>query len=403
MIHSKKKRALILLIFHFCVSTSLVAQIDFKQAYFIDNSGEKIECLIKDVEWKSNPTSFEYKLSDDAKVQIAKIDNVEMFQIGNSGKYLRKTLDVDRWDVFSPVTSQKHPSYKSETLFLKELTNGVAKLYSYTDGSYTAYFFQVDNSEIAQLIRKDYIGEDRDGKEKRFTNNLYKRQLNADLICDDISVNDAKNLAYYEQQLLKFFRKYNKCKGQISDIEQKKQAIIHLAIRPGIVLNSYEVTNKVNDMYSFDFGAKTQLRIGVEAELILPFNKNKWSLFLEPVYSSFKAEGGGTEYTSEVNYKVIDFQMGIRHYMFLSSKSSIFLNTGIVYAVNISDKEYSPIRYTITLPYEPTPQIVLGVGIKKEKLSAEVRYLGTQNLMATQTVWESKFTSLAFVVGYEIF
>ena len=156
-------------------------------------------------------------------------------------------------------------------------------------------------------------------------------------------------------------------------------------------------------MYSFDFGAKTQLRIGVEAELILPFNKNKWSLFLEPVYSSFKAEGGGTEYTSEVNYKVIDFQMGVRHYMFLSSKSSIFLNTGIVYAVNISDKEYSPIRYTITLPYEPTPQIVLGVGIKKEKLSAEVRYLGTQNLMATQTVWESKFTSLAFVAGYEIF
>ncbi len=384
------------------LSSSTFAQIGFKQGYFIDNSGNKIDCLIKDVEWKSNPTTFEYKLSDEAVVQIAKIDNVEMFQIENSGKYLRRTVDIDRWDVFSPITNQKYPVYNSEILFLKELINGAATLYTYTDGSFASYFYQVNNSKLTQLIRKEYIGEDKDGKELRFTNYMYKRQLNADLKCEDISENDASRLEYYEEPLVKFFQKYNRCKGEISDITETKNVKLHLSIRPGIVFNSLGVKYQSDERYNYDFGSKMQLRVGLEAELVLPFNKSKWALLLEPVYSSFKADGDGTIFTDDVNYQVIDFQIGLRHYMYINPDARVFVNAGAVFAMNLTNEDYFPERYPSSFAYKPSPQIVLGAGYKYNKLSAEIRYLGTQNLMANQTSWEAKFTSLSLVLGYEI-
>ena len=37
------------------------SQIIFENGYFIDESNNRIECLIKNIDWKNNPTEFEYK------------------------------------------------------------------------------------------------------------------------------------------------------------------------------------------------------------------------------------------------------------------------------------------------------------------------------------------------------
>ena len=149
-----KKFNFILAVLFVLVSTSLSAQIGFKPGYFIDNSGETTQCLIKDIEWKSNPTSFEYKTSEESAVQIAKIDNIQEFRIENFPKYIRKTVEMDRWDVFSPVTEERNSIYKTETLLLKELVKGPASLYGYADGALTTYFYEVSQNPIRQLVRK---------------------------------------------------------------------------------------------------------------------------------------------------------------------------------------------------------------------------------------------------------
>jgi hypothetical protein len=50
----------------------------------------------------------------------------------------------------------------------------------------------------------------------------------------------------------------------------------------------------VNDYYSGSgnakFDNKISFRIGLEAEFILPFNKNKWAVFAEPTYQYYKTE-----------------------------------------------------------------------------------------------------------------
>ncbi len=398
-----KKIAYLLVLILSIYSTSMVGQIGFKQGYFIDNSGKKIECLIKDLEWKSNPVAFEYKTSEEAAIQIAKIDNVQEFKIENYVKYIRKTVQIDRWDVFSPVTEERESVYKTETLLLKEILNGAATLYGYADGSLATYFYEVNKNPIRQLIRKNYITIDAVGNKREFVNYMYKRQLYGDLKCSDITENQAKNLNYYEADFVKFFQRYNTCMGETSDLEVPNKIKFHLSVRPGVVQNSFDLNYNSDERYAYDFGSKTQLRIGLEAEVILPFNKDKWSLLLEPVYTSFKADGDGTLYTDIVDYKAIDFQLVLRHYMFLNPESRIFVNAGVVFALNINNVDYSPLRQNLILQLKPTPQIILGAGYKYNKFSGEVRYLGNQNLLASQSVWDSKFTSLAFVLGYEIF
>lgn len=384
-------------------ASSIEAQIKFKDGFYIDNSGNRVEGLIRDVDWKSNPKTFEFKISEDSKIEIATIANVEMFQIENHVKYVRKTVDMDRWDIFSPVTVQRHPIYQSETLFLKELVNGGAVLYLFTDESFTTFFYNVNESKPKQLIRKEYIVENQLGYKTRYTNYLYKRQLLADLKCDNISEKDANNLNYYESDLVKFFKKFNECKGESSDLAVTKKLKMHISIKAGIVQNSFDIKYQSDNRYDFDFGSKTQIRLGLDAEVVLPFNKNKWALFAEPVYTSFKEKGDGTIFTSDVDYKAIEAHFGLRHYMFINSQAKVFLNAGAVFAFSINGAEYDAKRYNYSFPYIVEPQLLLGAGYKYKKVSAEVRYINTQNLIVRQIDWDSNYTSLAFVVGYEIF
>lgn len=385
------------------ISNSLVAQIGYKSGYYINNLGVKIDCFIKDFEWKSNPISIEYKSSEDGPIQIAKIDEIQEFRIENYTKYIRKTVQIDRWDVFSPITEIRESVYITETLLLREILNGAAKLYGYADGSLTTYFYEIDEKPIRQLVRKNYFVIDADGNKREFVNYMYKRQLYGDLKCTDITENQAKNLNYYEADFVRFFERYNKCMGQTSDIAAPRKIKLNLSVRAGIVQNSFDVKYNSDIRYAFDFGSKMQLRMGAEAEIILPFNKGKWSLLVEPVYSSFSGKGDQTIFTDDVDYKALDLQFGVRHYMFLNPESKIFLNLGVNYALDLNNGNYYPKRYPALLKFKPSPQIILGAGYKYKKVSGEVRYLGNQNFLADQIAWDSKFTSFAFVLGYQIF
>ena len=44
------------------ISLKGFSQIKFENGYFINNSDEKIECLIKNKDWDDNPVKFNYKL-----------------------------------------------------------------------------------------------------------------------------------------------------------------------------------------------------------------------------------------------------------------------------------------------------------------------------------------------------
>lgn len=77
----KKKLLLLLLTI---LSFDASAQISFEKGYFITNAGEKIDCLIKNIDWKNNPVDFEYQLVQNGTLMNENIKSVQEFGIYNN-------------------------------------------------------------------------------------------------------------------------------------------------------------------------------------------------------------------------------------------------------------------------------------------------------------------------------
>ena len=68
-----------------------LAQTHYAKGYFINESNEKFDCLIKNIDWKDNPTSFKYKLNSSSESQKKSIKIVKEFGIYNHVKFLKAT------------------------------------------------------------------------------------------------------------------------------------------------------------------------------------------------------------------------------------------------------------------------------------------------------------------------
>src|SRR5690606_2339465 len=110
----------------------------------------------------------------------------------------------------------------------------------------------------------------------------------------------------------------------ISYEPKQKKDLFNLSVRPGLNFGGLKLQNTSSSSKDVDFGNEFGFRFGIEAESILPFNKNKWSLILEPTFQYFKSEKkvennvSGGILIGKVNYQSIDFPVGFRHYFFIN-------------------------------------------------------------------------------------
>ena len=396
-----------LLFFLFFILNSY-SQINFEKGYFINNNGEKTNCLIKNLDWNSNPNSFDYKLTENSEVLNNTIKNIQEFGISNISKYIRVKVNIDRSnesEANSEINYSRYPVFTEEILFLKTLISGKASLFSYVDGSLNRFFFTVDKSNAEQLVYKTYYQDNTNIQQ----NVQYKQQLLNSLKCDGISKGDIENLEYQKDKLINYFLKYNNCfSSAIENYENKpKRNTFDISLRPGISISSMSFYNDLDKNISADFGNKTTFRLGGEFEYIFPFNKNKWSIIAEPTYQYFKAEQIGIPYNIKVDYKVIDVSFGIRHYMFLNEKSKLFINVAFIKSLNLNSK--IAFNNTINNSYysidiRPVDTIAFGFGYKYlNKYSIEFRYGLEQDLLRNYKQWYSSYNLSSLVFGYTIF
>lgn len=134
-----KKQILLLLIT--ILSSHSYSQISFQEGYFINNSDQKVDCIIKNVDWKNNPTEFEYKLAENSEVQKATIKMVKEFGIYNVSKHIRYSVMIDRSsNIITRMSKVRDGVFKEEELFLKVLIEGKANLYFFKDDIITRFF-----------------------------------------------------------------------------------------------------------------------------------------------------------------------------------------------------------------------------------------------------------------------
>ncbi|WP_272149784.1 tRNA modification GTPase [Tenacibaculum aiptasiae] len=406
-----KKRLLFL--FVAVLTLNCYSQISFEKGYYIDNTNQKINCLIKNVDWKNNPIDFEYKISENTEVKTLTMKSVKEFGVYNASKYIRSVVDIDRSkEDVSDLSTDRSPIFKEEELYLEVLVEGKINLYEYTQGSLKRFFYGNENSKITQLIYKRYrTTDDEIGKNKRFRQQLWKN-----LKCPSFKISKVENLDYRKNELVNYFIEYNNCNNlkYVSYEKKEKRDVFNLTIRPRLNSSSLSIQNSLINSRDIDFGNKLGFGIGLEGEYILPFNKNKWTVIFEPTYQSFKAEKimsvtnvSGGELIAKADYSSFELPIGLRHYFFLKNNSKIFVNASVLFDItsNSSIEFFRNDGSKLdSLEIESRGNFVLGLGYKyNDRYSLEVRYQTRREILDAYTFWASDYKTVSVVLGYSIF
>lgn len=399
------QRLLILITFNlFC--SHIHSQVTFEKGYIINNSDLKVECLIKNKDWHNNPKSFSYKLLNDNTVRTATLKTVKEFGLDNKFKYIRKKVKIDTSsNKFSELTKDRNPFFKEKEIFLKVLIEGNANLYLYENDNQTRFFYNLDASTIEQLIFKEYLVKyNLVGK-----NNMFKQQLWNNLTCENIKKKDLDNLNYDKKQLIKYFINYNTCHDyNYINYEHKdsKKFDIRLTAKTGINSSSLYISNSSTADRSTTFDDKIGATFALEAEFVIPYNKNKWSLILEPTYHNYNSEGISVDGDNvTVNYTSIQIPLGIRHSFFIGEKSRIYLNGFYLIDITTNNSiiDYPSIYNFVDndVKIKSDNNFAFGLGFNHKRYTIECRYSSRDILNATN--WDNKYKQFSLIFGYRLF
>ncbi|WP_372753965.1 outer membrane beta-barrel protein [Mariniflexile sp.] len=393
----------LLIIFVSILSITCYSQVSFEKGYYISNAGEKIECEIKNIDWKNNPTEFEFRLLENTEQERATIESVKEFGIYNHSKYERGIVNIDRSSNYiADLSVEKNPIFKEETLFLKVLVVGKSNLYKYEDGNLIRFFYSNnDSKDIQQLVYKKYrnsgsiIGE----------NNQFKQQLFNNLKCEQINFKDFNRISYKKDELINLFVRYNKCNNsEVVNFEEKqKKDLFNLNLRLGLNSSSLAIENSLSKTRTIDFDNELGFRIGIETEFILPFNNDKWAIIIEPTYQYYKSEKAQTNQNVKADYKSIEIPVGLRHSFFLNNNSKIFINSSFILDF--------PTKSTVTynnfgskLDITRSSNLGFGAGYKQnDKYSLELRYQIDRDLLNSYQSYYSDYKTISVIFGYSLF
>ncbi|RXM37927.1 hypothetical protein BOQ62_19715 [Chryseobacterium sp. CH21] len=403
--------------FSFCI-VLISAQIKFEKGYIISSNDVKKEVLIKNQGWANNPESFAYKADEASAESIGNPSTIKEFGIYNDVKYVTYNGDIDySSDNTGDLSSIKEPEFKKASVFLKEIATGNKNLYSYQGRNVIRYFYSDSDSSIKPLIYKKYFFNGNNLQVA--TNEEYIDQLKTIFSDDNTAQAIASKTKYTSSDLKKVFSNYNSKfsgatnEGNVSDT--KRDTKFNLAVRPG--LNFYSPLEITKTLSNEGAPSKTGFRIGVEAEIVLPFNRGKWSVVAEPTFSLYNNKTAvrttnGNLYNINVeNYSFISIPLSVRHYMFINDKSKIFINAGINlltlktssakdFSVDYDGYVFDRLKLSSSQAFKSA---LFGIGYNyKNKYIIEARYNTGMNLFEEKGA-EANLKYASIILGYNIF
>ena len=403
----------LLLGFLLCGITSF-SQISFENGYYINNSNERVECLIQNKEWKDNPESFEYKLTSSATVNTAGLEGVQEFKVGNS-LYRRATVNIDQSSQrLSYLSSKREPEFKEETVFLKVLVKGTASLMSYSGHANYYFFFKKADAPVQQLIYKEYLVDGKIASNKSFRQQLYRS-----FSCPDVGIDFLKETDYRKEELVKLFEKYNTCLGsEYSLYEKDEKWKFQLIPFAGIDFVSLNVSQGL--MAHGNTFSTTGYRFGAEMDFIFPFYKNKLGVKARVAYTNFSTSShfekdfsSGYNYSADYsfNYRSFDVSLGPKYYFFLSGSTSIHVDAGLVVSLPINSEIHFANTGRVLDPeltnFDPAFGYELGVGLEFKNIVMGAHYIfhdiGGYHAIPKNYIldWKSNYSALSFTVGYQ--
>lgn len=402
------------------ISLHVFAQVRYEPGYIVTNQGERAEVLILNKEWRDNPTEFSYKYSESSNPETGRIQDIKEFGIGDQPIYERFSTQIDQsGDQVRNMSTNPEPNFVEKTVFLQKLVEGEASLYIYNKGV-ERFFVLTPDVGLTPLIHKKYLQNN-----SIATNNKFRQQLYNEVSCGENPSPELRKTSYRKQDLVKYFEKYNECRQAEYRVleESKKKLRVNFSIKAGLDFSTLTIEKGIY-VNGAEIELDPRLRFGGEIEVVMPFNKNKWSIFAEPTYSRIKIER--MPFVSEVvhnrhevdlslKYEFITTATGLRHYFFLDNFSKIFLSGGFSFVV--------PLETTVLIDrderYQLDPELNkikteahlnVGLGYAYRGLSAEIRYDLPQTATGQNEEeghyvldWQTRTTSFSVLLGYKLF
>ncbi|MDT7833227.1 outer membrane beta-barrel protein [Flavobacteriaceae bacterium S356] len=377
---------------------SIFSQAHFEKGYFISRDGNKTACLIKNEDWMSVPSEFKYRLSEGSEVKRISQSQVNTLEIPTKFLFERHTVDIDRYSTkASDLSEVRVSNFKKESLLLKVIVDGKARLLRYSTGDVNHFFYMLDDGIYPLEYKMFAMKNGTIGK-----NFNYQKTLREELACQKQPL-DSK-IRYKESDLVTYFTNYNACHDSNSELYSNEVRKGKFNIRGKISIGTSDADNPYRQERRFDFEKKVSYKFGFEVEYVFPFNNNKWSLFIEPTYQSYSAKTEGLNLANpnlfySIDYSSIQIPVGLRHYMYLNDNNKVFLNAGVIFDMALSDEIVFENRVD-ALKIEASSSFFIGIGYEfKGKYSIEIRHNASSRL-SQFALYSANFTSTTIKLGY---
>ncbi len=393
------------------ITTPIIAQNNFKPGYYTTKSGDTISGLIKNAGWKGNPTSIEFKASENGERKTILAKNMTGFEITNEATFVYKTILLDvSTDNLNNLTFSKVPVYETRTAMIRKLVSGTATLFYYEKEGIKEFFYSKGAVALEPLVYVRYLADDQVS-----SNAKYKQQLlNAFADCASLEQQDFVNLTYARNSLIKIFDRYNSCSDSnyATSSNYTPNTTFNINVFAGANFASIDLTNTVAPNNGGDFGSQTNLRYGVELEAILPFNNSSWALYTgfakNTAFESTIVQELSSTNTPEqdvtLTYSSINIPLGVRYYIPAGDDIRISLNAAYMFDVV---NEVSLKREFTANDFENAKGtqglFVVGAGFHYKRFFARANLdISKDPFNANSEFYEADLSSLNLVLGYQI-
>ncbi len=398
------------------------AQENYLSGYVLQLNGDTLKGFIDYRNWDKNPDKVDFKSSlDDNSTSFS---NRQIKEFGVSDEvYVSAIVQSDIATVRVNVLDDNGEMILDTiSVFLETVISGSKSLFCYKNANGKIEYYIKHDMNYVLLIYKEYSGI-QNGKPGIIENKRYLNQLSAYL--QDCSTIQSKliHADYARSYLEEVFQYYYSCTNSVIKFKKEKEGLIlDFGLFTGFSLTNLKIRCNepaFNYLSNVEYKKSLKLTGGLSLDIIFPRSRQRWSVYNELQFVSFKFNGkyldvlnasNSTENNTELKASYLKLNNMIR-YKGLIGRTTFFVNAGISngLAIDVVNNNRKVVKYYTTTTIEEEKALsgfraheqsfLAGLGVRMNKFSFEVR-IENGNGFSDFRYLETSVTKYGLLVGY---